>query len=231
MLANAKKNKYNRYKIEEKNGKCTVSKVLTFKCAECGDITQYQVGATSMLATWQDAMAMVSDEKETDKLVEAYMKVSHYKGEAAMTGFAMNPAEFLTNINYEALGVDLEPLFDEQARKASEPVFNAKVQAQIADSHMKWLDALSRDGIVAFKALYICPKTRRLKQGLYLRMRWQEDKKERIVSYTNKCDECGSPLVLADDCNMGFCYEGQPTTAKCGRCGGTLLGDHTTFNK
>lgn len=205
-----------------------MSKKLTLRCA-CGNTYTYQIGATPRFATWQDAMAHIKDEKETDKLVDAYMRVSKLMTDDGLALFSMNPAEHLTNIYYKACG-ETVPLFDpEVLAPITAVLFDAKITEQIAASQRKWTEVLQREGIVAFEALYMQPKTRLLSAGIFLQMRWFEDKKERVCTYTNR-DSNGNALLLVDDGNVGFCYEGLPTTAKC-TCGNVLTVDSVVFNK
>ncbi len=208
-----------------------MSKILTFICAECGEVYRFHVGAGPHMATWKEAVALIDNKKETDKLLEAYVKASEMRDSRSMETFSTNYAVTLTNVNYAVADPQCEKLFEDSALESSAPVFNDVVKAQIAESHARWSTIIKRDGIVAFNAIYMCPKTRHLKQGYYLRMKWTEDKKERVLEHQNKCEDCGTTLKLVDDCNMGFSFEWQPTTAKCSKCNGTLIAEHTLFNK
>lgn len=204
-------------------------KVITLKCSGCGATTNYVIGAGPQLATLKDALARIPGKKDTDEIIKQYMKISERKSQAAMNEFSSNPAEVLENIAYDACSEEKVGLFEPESDAVAQKFFTEKQKEGFHASVAKWDAAFAKEGIVAFQALYLCPKTRHPQQGLYLSMHWTEDKKERHYHYRNLCLECGTPLVLIDDRNAGFMHEDLKTIARCSKCNAPLVVERVSF--
>ena len=62
-----------------------------------------------------------------------------------------------------------------------------------------WEDVRCGEGFVAFDAIFYCRKCKQLKQGLYLKVRSVEDKKERVYIYNQKCADLSTLFCLLRD--------------------------------
>ena len=204
-------------------------KVVTLRCPGCGATTEYVIGANAQYATLKDVLARIPNKKDADEIIKQYMKISERKSPAAMSVFAMNMAEGLENIAYDACGEETVGLFDPESEELAESYATEKQKEGASASVKKWDEAFTKEGIVAFPALYLCPKTRRPMQGTYLAMHWLEDKKEKYYVYHNPCPECGAQLVLIDDRNVGFMHEELKTIAHCDKCNAQLVVDRVVF--
>ncbi len=197
-------------------------KTVSFKCAGCGAVHTFTIGAGQSLTTLKDALTRIPGKKDTDEILKYYMKISERKTALQMNEFASNPADALENIAYDVCSEETVGMFGPEEEEAAKAYFTDKHKEAFAASIKKWDAAFAKMGIVAFTAIYMCPKTRHPQQGLYLSMHWAEDKKEKYYRYRNICNECGTPLVLVDDRNVGFMHEGLDTILRCNKCNGTL---------
>lgn len=205
-------------------------KVVTLRCPGCGKTYSFNVGADAGLSTWRDIAARIADKKEAEKLNELLVKLSEKRGKAAMGDFTRNAAEVLNNIDYAATKADTMLLIDSESPEAAVEFFNDKAKESIAASAEKWATVAQREGLLAFEAMYICPKSRKVKQGLHVSVRYKDDKGgDNAYVCANKCDDCSSELVLLDDGNAGFMHEDCPTIAHCSDCGGSLVIDKVSF--
>ena len=204
-------------------------KVVTLRCSGCGATTEFTIGANAQYATLKDVLARIPNKKDADEIIKQYMKISERKSPAAMSVFSMNMVEGLENIAYDACGEETVGLFDAESEELAESYITEKQKEGFSASVKKWDEAFAKEGIVAFPALYLCPKTRRPMQGVYLAMHWLEDKKEKYYVYHNPCPECGTQLVLIDDRNVGFMHEDLKTIAHCDKCNGQLVVDRVVF--
>lgn len=204
-------------------------KIVTLRCPKCGNKYSFNVGAGAHFASWRDIVARIEDKKESEKIIATFKELSAVKGKAAMNDFANNPAELLANIKYEDCGEETIKLLDREEGGNAE-FFDDKTKEGIAASAAKWNATNAREGIVAYEAMYICPKTRRIKQGIHLAIRWLDDKKrEKSYVYRNKCNECGAALTLIDDENLGFMHESFPTVGHCEKCDTHLVVEQVGF--
>lgn len=204
-------------------------KIVTLRCSGCGATTNYVIGAGPGLTTLKDALARIPNKKDTDEIIKLYMKIGERRTPVAMNEFSSNPADALQNIAYDACSEETVGLFEPEADAAAQKFFTDKQKEGFTASVAKWDAAFAKEGIVAFHALYLCPKTRHPQQGLYLSMHWLEDKKEKYYQYHNGCTECGTQLVLVDDRNVGFMHEGLKTIARCNKCNAQLVVDGVSF--
>ncbi len=172
------------------------------------------------MATLQDALDTVP-ERDADKLLEAVNRMLMNKTEAQRTAFMMNNADVLSMINYDVCGPSLS-LFDTNDIKA---VYSRYTQQQIDklnQSMALWENVRRGEGFVAFDAMFYCRKCKKLQQGLFLKVRSVEDKRERVYIFNQKCATCNSEMTLVNDANMGYMFEGLVARAPCPACGGKI---------
>lgn len=206
-----------------------MQKVITLRCAACGETHEFRVGAGPQLATWRE-IAERLPEKEAEKVNGLLTKLSEKRSKAGMKEACRNAAEVLCNVHYDGCGEEVKPLLGEIAPEDSERIYSEKVCEGAASSDEKWADALQREGVLAFEAVYLCPKTRRPKQGVHVSLRIKDEKGTQLAYvYKNGCDDCGSALTLADDGNIGFMHIGCETVANCPKCGKPLTVDGVNF--
>lgn len=203
-----------------------MTKTVTFKCTKCGKDHSFEVG-THDLATLQDAVDKVP-ERDADKLLEAVNRMLINKNEAQRTAFMMNNADALSMINYELCGQSIS-LFEANDVKE---IFSKYTQDQIDrlnKSMALWADAQNSEGFIAFNAIFYCRKCKKLTQGMFLKVRSVEDKKERTYIYNQKCPDCNSELALVNDANMGYMFDGLIARAPCPDCGGKITVTEVKF--
>lgn len=208
-----------------------MSKIISLKCGGCGETLSFREGAGHDLETLQDILVRINDERESDKILELMMSVSGDKGSDKVSVFFINLAEGLTNTDFDACGETVHLFDPKDLADVNRRLFTPDLNARIANSRQKWVDALAGEGVVAFEAIYCCKKCRRLQKGMFLRIRAGEDKKCVFYQLPNRCEKCNNPLTLVDDDNMGFLFEGVPTVFSCEKCGGRLIASTTVFNK
>ena len=203
-------------------------KVITLRCPECGNTYSFNVGAGAQLASWHDVSTRITDKKEHEKIMEIFVKLSAQKSKAAMLDFSSNPAEVLNNIRYDLCGVEVKKLLDAEGKIVEEKYIGEKVKESVEASGEKWVSAIQKEGIVAFDAMFFCPKTQKIKQGMYLSVRWKENEDKAYV-YPNKCEECSSAMILIDDENIGFMHEDCRTIGHCEKCRVPLVVEKVSF--
>lgn len=195
-------------------------KTVTFKCEKCGKDHVYTVGTRDM-ATLQDALDNVP-ERDADKLLEAVNRMLMNKTEAQRTSFMMNNADALSMINYEVCGPAINLFNIDDVRALFAKYAPAQIE-KLNQSMALWEDVQRSEGFMAFDALFYCRKCKTLQQGLYLKVRSVEEKKERVYLYSPKCKKCGNELTLVDEANMGYLFEGLVARAPCPDCAGKLV--------
>lgn len=201
-------------------------KIVTFKCNKCGKSHVFNVGA-GKIATLQDAVDCVP-ERDADKLLEAVNRMLLNKSEAQRTEFMMNHADALSMINYDVCGQYIN-LFDAESIKGVYGRYTPEQIERLNKSMGLWLDIQVAEGFIAFNGIFYCRKCKKLTQGLFLKVRSIEDKKERIYLYSQKCEKCGSELTLVNDANMGYMFEGLTARAPCPDCGGQIVATEVRF--
>lgn len=201
-------------------------KTVTFKCAKCGNNHTFNIGAAD-LATLQDAVDKLP-ERDADKLLEAVNRMLMNKTEAQRTAFMMNNADSLSMINYEICGASLS-LFNADDVKNVFARYTPEQIDRLNKSMAMWETAVAAEGFIAFNAIFYCRKCKRLTQGIYLKVRSVDDKKERTYMFTGKCGKCNSDLFLVNDANMGYMFEGLTARAPCPDCGGALTATDIRF--
>lgn len=204
-------------------------KAITLRCAECGETYTFTVGAGAKLTNWHDVAARIADKKENDKLMEIIAKYASGKSKAALQEFTLNTADALDNICYNMCGVETKNLLMYAEGEDPDRYFCDITKEGIASSTEKWKTATQREGLLAFEAMYLCPKTQHVKQGLYVSIRWKEGAHDKLHVVPNKSDESSTPLVLLDDGNVGFMHENCPTIAHCEKCNSQLVVDKVSF--
>ena len=205
-------------------------KVITLRCPGCGNTYDFNIGADSKLKNWYDALAKISDKKEVERLQDAYTKVIENKTKPAATEFSINAADALNNVQYALCGEETVKLVDEIPDETADAIFSEKVMESADASQAKWAESFKKDGITAFEAVYICPKSHHPKQGLHLSLHWKDDKGNmKTFVARNSCDDCSAKLTLANDGNLGFMHEGCATVARCENCNGILAVDKVSF--
>ena len=179
-------------------------------------------------------MAMLHDalegvpERDADKLLEAVNRMLVDKTEAQRTAFMMNKADPLSMINYDVCGQALS-LFEAEDVKSVYAKYTPQQIEKLNQSMALWEELQHGEGFVAFDAILYCRKCKKLTQGIFLKVRSVEDKKERVYVYTQKCQGCGSDLFLVNDANMGYMFEGIPARAPCPACGGKIVASNVSF--
>ena len=193
-----------------------MNKTVTLKCNKCGKEHVFEVGTKDM-ATLQDVVDKVP-ERDAEKLLEAVNRMLMNKTEAQRTRFMMNNADALSMINYDLCGAALN-LFEGEAVKDIYAKYTPQQTELMNKSLAMWDDAQKGEGFLAFDARFYCRKCKKLVQGLYLKVRAIDDKRERVFLYNQKCKTCNSELVLVNDANMGYLFEGMSCRAPCPSCG------------
>ena len=179
-------------------------KTVTLKCNKCGKNHVFEIGTHNM-ATLQDVVDNVP-EHDADKLLEAVNRMLMNKTEAQRTRFMMNNADALSMINYDLCGAALN-LFEADKVKEIYAKYTPQQMELLNKSMTMWEDAQKSEGFLAFNAIFYCRKCKKLVQGLYLKVRAIDDKRERVFIYNQKCKTCNSELVLVNDANRGYCFE------------------------
>lgn len=195
-------------------------KTVTFKCTKCGKDHTYNIG-TRGIATLQDAIDKIP-EREADKLLEAVNRMLMNKTEAQRTSFMMNNADGLSMVNYEICGSSIN-LFEADDIRNIYGKYRQEQIDQLNKSMVMWEDVIKHEGFLAFDAMFYCRKCKKLMQGMLLKIRSVEDKKERTYVYSEKCGICGNELVLVNDANMGYMFEGLTARAPCPDCGSKIV--------
>lgn len=196
-----------------------MTKTVTFTCEKCGKSHTFIVGSDK-IATLPDAVDNVP-ERDADKLLEAVNRMLMNKTEAQRTSFMMNKADGMSMINYDICGQSIN-MFEQNDIKEIYSKYTPEQTDKLNKSMALWADASMSEGFVAFNAIFYCRKCKRLTQGMFLKVRSVEDKKERTFLFTPKCSKCGSDLALVNDANMGYLFEGLTARAPCPDCGGKL---------
>ena len=201
-------------------------KTVTFKCQKCGKDHVFEVGTQDM-AMLQDTLEKVP-EREAGKMLEAVNRMLMNKTEAQRTAFMMNNADALSMINYEICGPAINLFNIDDVREMFSKYTPAQID-KLNQSMALWEDVQRGEGLTAFDALFYCRKCKTLQQGLYLKVRSVEDKKERVYLYTPRCQKCSAELALVDEANMGYLFEGVVTRAPCPDCAGKLVVKEVKF--
>ncbi len=196
-----------------------MTKTVTFKCAKCGKNHVFNIGARD-ISTLQDAVDNVP-ERDAEKLLEAVNRMLANKTEAQRTSFMMNNADALSMINYDVCGQYIN-LFEANDIKNIYSKYTPDQIDRLNKSMALWADAQASEGFVAFDAIFYCRKCKKLTQGMYLKVRSVEDKKERTYIFNQKCPVCNNEVTLVNDANMGYMFEGLTARAPCPECGGAL---------
>ncbi|MCH5161885.1 MAG: hypothetical protein J1G38_00150 [Clostridiales bacterium] len=194
-------------------------KTIVLKCEKCGHDHTYYIGTPDM-AMLQDAIDKIP-ERDADKLLDAVNRMLMNKTESQRTAFMMNNADTLSMVNYDVCGTSLS-LFEIEDIKRAFATYNPQQIEKLNASMAMWEDAVRSEGFIAFDAIFYCRKCKKLTQGMFLKVRSIEDKKERVYLYTPKCKTCNSELALVNDANMGYLFEGLTARAPCPDCGGKL---------
>lgn len=206
-----------------------MQKTVTLQCADCGDKISFKIGADKSMATLGDVAAMMEESKERDKVLEWMVKSTNTQPDDKLVTLFDNMAEPLCNVNYQALGGKTK-LFD--ASVDDDPAVKRFKSPDLLDklnsSMLKWLDALKKDGVVAFYGMFYCKKCKKLSNRIYLRIHTTNGGKEFLYVYPNKCETCKNDLELVDEDNMGFVYAGLPTALMC-KCGKPYTVDGVNF--
>lgn len=206
-----------------------MQKIVTLRCAGCGATYDFMVGANEKLASWREIEARIPEKKEAEKLGAMLAKMAETHTKVAMKEVCRNSAEVLNNISYENCGEDTTPLLREVPPELTAVAFNEKVNEGVVSSAAKWKAASEREGLEAYEAIYLCPKSHRPKQGLHCVLRARDNKGVRVVyAHKNACDDCSATLTLVNDGNLGFMHEECATAARC-KCGGALTVDKVSF--
>ncbi len=196
-----------------------MTKTVTFKCAKCGKNHVFNIG-TRGIATLSDAVECMPV-RDADKLLESVNRMLMNKSEAQRTSFMMNNADAMSMINYDVCGQSIN-MFEAEDIKAIYSKYTQDQIDKLNKSMALWADAQMSEGFMAFDAIFYCRKCKKLSQGMFLKVRSVEDKKERTYLFTPKCKTCNSELALVNDANMGYMFEGLTARAPCPDCGGSL---------
>ena len=195
-------------------------KTVSFKCEKCGKTHTFTVGARD-IATLQDAVDNIPA-RDSDKLLEAVNRMLLNKSEAQRTAFMMNNADALSMINYDSCGTYIN-LFEAEDVKNAYSRYTPEQITRLNKSMGMWADAQLAEGFVAFDAIFYCRKCKKLQQGVYLKVRSVDDRKERTYQYVQKCKYCNNELILINEANMGYLFEGLTSRAPCPDCGGKIV--------
>ncbi len=207
-----------------------MKKTVTLRCPTCGNTYTFNVGAGSEMSCWREISALIPDKKEAEKLKEIYVKLSEKRSKAAISELTRNHADALGNVCYSDLGEDVVKLLSEEQAEEYAALLNDKAKESVASSVAKWQAALQKEGLTAFEAIYICPKSRKPKQGMHVSHRYKDDnRQDNVYVVKNKCDDCSAAPVLADDGGAGFMHEGCVTSAYCDKCSVPLVIDSVSF--
>lgn len=196
-----------------------MKKTVSFKCNKCGKIHTFNLG-TDDIATLQDAVEKMP-ERDADKLLEAVNRMLMSKDEAERTSFMMNNADAMSMINYDVCAQALNLFEADDVRN----IYSKYTQDQIDrlnKSMGMWTTAQMTQGFMAFNCMFYCRKCKKLAQGMFLKVRSVEDKKERTFVYMPKCGKCNSEMFLVNDANMGYMFDGLTARAPCPDCGGAI---------
>lgn len=196
-----------------------MTKTVSFKCAKCEKTHTFTIGAQDM-PMLQDAMAKMP-ERDADKLLEAVNRMLMNKNEAQRTAFMMNNADALSMINYDVCAQSIN-LFDAEDIRSIYGKYTQDQIDRLNKSMGLWASAGMTEGFIAFNCIFYCRKCKKLTQGMFLKVRSVEDKKERTFLYTPKCPNCNSDLALVNDANMGYMFDGLTARAPCPDCGGKI---------
>ena len=196
-----------------------MTKTVTFTCAKCGKEHKFIVGADD-IAALHDVLEKMP-EREAGKLLEAVNRMLTYKDEAQRTSFMMNTADTMSMINYDACAPSIN-LFEQEDVKTIYGKYTQDQIDRLNKSMGLWETVQVSEGFVAFKCIAYCRKCKKLTQGMFLKVRSVEDKKERTFMYIPKCQKCNNELTLVNDANMGFMFIGLTSRAPCPDCGGQL---------
>lgn len=203
-----------------------MTKTVSFKCTICEKVHTYTVGAEK-IATLHDAIERMPD-RDAEKLLEAVNRMLMNKTEAGRTAFMMNNADGMSMINYDLCAPAIN-LFEAEDTKELFAKYTPEQIDKLNKSMARWADAQMQEGFIAFNAIFYCRKCKKLTQGLFLKVRSVEEKKERSFLYTPRCPNCNSELTLVNDANMGFMFEGITSRAPCPDCGGKLYVSEVNF--
>ena len=202
-------------------------KTVKFQCAKCGKTHTYTIGARD-ISTLQDAIDHVP-ERDAEKLLDAVNRMLMNKSEAERTSFMMiNNADALSMINYDAFGQSLS-LFNGEEVKQMYSKYNQDQIDKLNKSMALCESAVASEGFLAFDAIFYCRKCKKLTQGMYLKVRSVEDKKERTYIFVQRCPNCNNELTLVNEANMGYMFEGLTARAPCPDCGGALTVSEVNF--
>ena len=209
-----------------------MSKTITMKCHDCLNQKSFKVGAGSELQSLKDAVALVTDEKTLQNIMNLMVAIEYKKPKAAHYNFYLNHAEYLTNINYDLFEGCVGMFKEEELtnNSAYQKLMQPPVTDKIALSKKKWAIAAGIEGTIAFNGIFWCKKCEKFENRLYIRVRYMDGKRENIYVMPNRCSSCGEPMQLVDDCNCGFVHEGMETIGKCEVCGSYYKVQSTTFN-
>ena len=196
-----------------------MTKTVTFQCAKCGKQHTFIIGADD-IATLHDAVEKMP-EREAGKLLEAVNRMLTYKDEAQRTSFMMNTADTMSMINYDMCAPSIS-LFEQEDVKNIYGKYTQDQIDRLNKSMGLWETVQKGEGFVAFKCVAYCRKCKKLSQGMFLKVRSVEDKKERTFMFIPKCQRCNNELTLVNDANMGFMFIGIPARAPCPDCGGAI---------
>lgn len=209
-----------------------MSKTITLKCPDCLNKKVFKVGAESDLQSLKDAVAHVTDEKETAKILSMLVDIESKKPKYTHYNFYLNHAEYLTNINYD-LFPNCVHLYKPETLAANEAYAKLMTQEIIDKTNLskkKWAMAAAIEGSIAFNGIFYCKKCEKFENRMFIRVRYMDGKKENIYILPNKC-ACGETMQLVDDDNSGFVHEGMETIGKCDVCGSKYKLDSVVFNK
>ena len=168
----------------------------------------------------QDAISKVPP-RDADKLLEAVNRMLSSKTEAQRTSFMMNNADGLSMVNYDVCGQSIH-LFDAEDVKAIFAKYTPEQIDRLNKSMALWETARNTDGFIAFNAMFYCRKCKKLLQGMFLKVRSVEDKRERTYIFNERCKTCNNELALVNDANMGYLFDGLTARAPCPDCGGAI---------
>lgn len=196
-----------------------MTKTVSFKCAKCGKIHTYVIGAHD-IAMLQDAVDKMP-ERDADKLLEAVNRMLMNKDEAERDAFMMNNAAPMSMINYDVCAQSIN-LFDAEDIRNIYGKYTPEQIERLNKSMGLWADAGMSEGFVAFNCIFYCRKCKKLTQGMFLKVRSVEDKKERTFMYIPKCPTCNNDLTMVNDANMGYMFDGLTARAPCPDCGGAI---------
>ena len=208
-----------------------MSKIITLKCPDCLATKSFKVGADSDLQTLKDAVARVTEERDSKDLLSLLGRVESKKPKSALYNFYINHAEYLTNINYALFG-GVHMFTKETLEGCAEytRLMAPPVSDKIRLSKHKWAVAAAIEGVLAFNGIFYCRKCGTFENRLFIRVRYLDGKKEIIYVLPQRCHKCGDHMQLVDDDNCGFIHEGLETIGKCDACGGHYKVETVSFS-